>query len=127
VCQERFRPHCHGVSKQNAHHGSKPACVDSQTVSELLAAEDEVLSATLSTYSESQASGPEDPAPTSSDSDEENVSEEINLMSCLEVHYEKQEGVHGVLVCDSKIEISSSVDKLHHLEHKLLDTSALVR
>lgn len=89
----------------NAHHGSKPACVESQTVNELLAAEDEVLSANLSTHSESQASGPEDPAPTSSDSDEENeesASEEISLKSCLEVHYEKREGVHGVLVCDNK-------------------------
>ena len=73
----------------NAHHGSKPACADSQTVSELLAAEDEVLSSNLSTHSESQASGPEDPAPTSSDSDKESASEEVNLKSCLEVHYEE--------------------------------------
>ena len=92
------------VAPLNAHPGSSTASVDLQTVAS--ETEDEVL-INLSTHSESQAYGPEEPALTSSDhdgSDEESVSEEINLKSCLEVCYEKREGVHGVLACDEKNE-----------------------
>ena len=32
----------------------------------------------------------------------ESECEEVNLKSCLDVNYEKRDGVHGVLVCDKK-------------------------
>ena len=53
-------------SPLNAHPLSSTASVDLQIASELLEAEDEVL-INLSTHSESQAYGPEEPALTSSD------------------------------------------------------------
>ena len=39
------------------------------------------------------------PSPTI---DSESECEEVNLKSCLDVNYEKRDGVHGVLVCDKK-------------------------
>ena len=94
-------------SPSKAHLGRKPATSQADTV--LVAAEDsdpELTNPSCHNAMESLASGPEEtakqtcPSPAITDSDSEG--EGINLKSCLEVHYEKRDGVHGVLVHDEK-------------------------
>ena len=93
-----------------AHLGIKTA--SSQADSELIAVELEDsdpeetnLTSSHSAMEDSRAFDSEGaakqtcPSPTT---DSESEYEEVNLKSCLDVHYEKRDGVHGVLVHDKK-------------------------
>ena len=81
-----------------------------QADSELIAVEDSDpeetnLTSSHSAMEDSQAFDSEEAAKQTCPSpniDTESECEEVNLKSCLDVHYEKRDGVHGVLVHDKK-------------------------
>ena len=101
------------------HLGIKTA--NSQADSELIAVEDSDLEETnlISSHKAMEDSRAFDsegaanqtcPSPTP---DSESEGEEVNLMSCVDVHYEKRDGLHGVLTPYSLIHMVSSDDPRH--------------